>query len=638
MATTAAGALSAQNSLENGPEDNLANKNRHNAENDAWPIRPWLYAIIGALGLLLVDRLLDWDYEGNSTGPSLWQEVLSAGIIVAGLAFIVTAERKRLNWAIIFAIAAGLVMMFVGWFTGSYNKGRELAEFPFLAGLFGCLVAAPLFQVVRDEGGWRFPYTRLHTHVWTDAVIGAAALAFTGISFALAFLIARLFEAIGITLIKDLLDEGWFAAPLAGFAFGAALGMLRERDRLVATLQKLVLTILSVLAPILALALGAFLLSLPFTGLAKLWEANFPTTPVLLLSSAGAVGLINAVIGDGKADGSQNRILRISALILSITVLPLAVVAAISMGVRINQYGWTPDRIWGLIAIIVACVYGVAYLISALKGWRAKAILDWDDHIRPANIKIAIGVCVLAIALALPILDFGRISATDQLMRLRNGLVSVKQFDWRAMAFDFGPAGRRTLKFLSENGYSEDERKLAKVALGAENRYDLADTVQAESVDNRPNFIVDGTGPAPDEELRSFLVRDGKCRKPCRLRWLSPQRVMVISPQYDSGPLGTDVYSYVSQAEVDEAKSKQAEAVKRSQEREKRGEELVASAPYDIPTKGWSRDYMGEGYEGRGKDLTANSKIEIRTVTRQQVFVDGKPASDLMTEEAFNNK
>jgi hypothetical protein len=55
------------------------------------------------------------------------------------------------------------------------------------------LIAAPLFQTIRDEGGWRFPYARLHRHAWTDAVIGAASLAFTGITFLLAWLIAVLF-------------------------------------------------------------------------------------------------------------------------------------------------------------------------------------------------------------------------------------------------------------------------------------------------------------------------------------------------------------------------------------------------------------------------------------------------------------
>jgi cytochrome c biogenesis protein CcdA len=48
---------------------------------------------------------------------------------------------------------------------------------------------------------------------------------------------------------------------LAGFAFGSAVGMLRERDQLASTLQRLAMMVLGVLAPVLAaaLALGACL-------------------------------------------------------------------------------------------------------------------------------------------------------------------------------------------------------------------------------------------------------------------------------------------------------------------------------------------------------------------------------------------
>jgi hypothetical protein len=63
--------------------------------------------------------------------------------------------------------------------------------------------------------------------------------------------------------VKELLQESWFGWMLAGFAFGAAVGLLRERDALVGTLQRLVMVVLGVLAPVLAIALTLFLLSCP---------------------------------------------------------------------------------------------------------------------------------------------------------------------------------------------------------------------------------------------------------------------------------------------------------------------------------------------------------------------------------------
>src|SRR3546814_13380753 len=79
------------------------------------------------------------------------------------------------------------------------------------------------------------PYGRLHSYAWTDAVIGAAALAFVCVTFLLVVLIGEMFHLIGIDLIRDLLNGEWFGWMLAGAAFGGAVGLLRERDRLVAT-------------------------------------------------------------------------------------------------------------------------------------------------------------------------------------------------------------------------------------------------------------------------------------------------------------------------------------------------------------------------------------------------------------------
>jgi Domain of unknown function (DUF4153) len=571
---------------------------RHSSEDAAWPLRPWIWAVLCAAGAFAVNRLVD---VGGDL--AIWRQVTATFVIVATLAFVLTAELRRLLWAAAFALGAGAVLAFVGWFTAAYNKGGEIVEYPFLAGIFALLIAAPLFQTVRDEGAWRFPYARLHSHLWTDAVIGAASLAFTGISFLLAMLIGQLFDLIGIKFFTELLREGWFSAMLAGFAFGAALGLLRERDALVATLQKLVLVVFSVLAPVLAFALVGFLASLPFTGLKPLWDSNVPTTPVLLLAAAGAVGLINAVIGDGKAEGSGNSVLRWSALLLSLTILPLAVIAAISMGARIGQYGLTPDRIWGLIAIIVASVYGVAYLVAAARSGRAKALLDWDDHIRPANIRIALGVCGLALFLALPILDFGASSARDQLARLKSGITKQADFDWRAMAFDFGPRGRAALVLLAKSG-SEFERKSAKAALASDDRWNVDDQVEAENSNAfTRNFSFDPADRVLDERGKRDLIGQRYCQTPCKIIWLSSERIVVVGTQGKDGAVEAVLFVLNPGKEVSDAQLKEL---------------------------GWTREYrpMEEPLPAR-PDFNEKSKVEIRPVERYRVYVDNQAIGDV---------
>ncbi|MBK6414605.1 MAG: DUF4153 domain-containing protein [Sphingopyxis sp.] len=436
-----------------------------------WPLRPWIMAAICAAAGLAFHALVDHHYEDVLVQ---WRSALATAVAVAAVVFVLGVELRRWHWALGFALLWGAVLGLIAWQTAAYNLQGNPIEWPFWSGMLAVLVATPLFQTHRDVApDWRFwklwqmPYDRLHSHAWTDAVIGAASLAFVGIAFLLTFLISEMFHLIGIDLIRDLLNDEWFGWMLAGAAFGGAVGLLRERDKLVSTLQRLVMIVLAVLAPVLAAALVIFLLSLAGTGLAKLWASGFSTAALMLAAAAFAVLLANAVIGNGTDDRATNPLLRWAAPVLAVAVLPLAVIAYYSMQLRIGQYGWTPERIWGLIATLIALAYGAIGLWSVVKGRR-----DFDDVLRPLQQKLAIGVALLALFLALPILDFGAISTRDQLARLTSGATKVEKFDWAALAYDFGPSGRAALKKLTKSP-QKARADAAKAALAAKNRWDL---------------------------------------------------------------------------------------------------------------------------------------------------------------------
>jgi len=568
---------------------------RFDTEDRAWPQRPWIMAAIGAVGGLIVHLLTD-RYSYSEPFP-VWKQAATSFTVIATISFLLTVELRRWTWSIAFAVGWGAVIALVGWFTAQYNQVPDIFEFPFLSGILAVLIAAPLFQTVRDESAWRFPYARLHRHAWTDAVIGAASLVFTGITFLLAWLIASLFDVIGIEAIKELLQEEWFGWMLAGFAFGGALGLLRERDALVATLQKLVMVVLSVLAPVLAVALAAFLLSLPFTGLRGLWESDIPATPMLLLSGAGAILLANAVIGDGRDERSTNRWLRYASLVLVLCVLPLAILAALSMGERINQYGWTPERIWGVVAVGIAIAYGTAAWWAVYKGRK-----DFDDALRPLQTGLAIGLCGLALFLALPIFDFGAISARSQLARLESGKVTPEEFDWAAMAFDFGPEGRERLQAIERSGPLA-QRELAAVALKSENRYTTANEVEsraeAATLSTRLRIIPEGT-PLSLGLLEAIAATEMCDDDPCVLLMTSPGKA-ILAGYHRGGEVPSSLYLTMEQAGK------------------------------------WNHHYDAPKAVGRGKPAAETGKskvdlrttsVELRTVQRRQLYVDGQPIGD----------
>ncbi|WP_245836421.1 DUF4153 domain-containing protein [Sphingopyxis indica] len=565
---------------------------RLDAADAPWPLRPWIMAAICAVAGLIFHHLIDraWDAP-DAPG----RNALAAFVAVATIVFVLGVELRRWHWAAGFALLWGAVIGLITWHSAGYNASHSPVEWSFWSGILAVLVATPLFQTRRDVAPdwrfwtlWRMPYARLHDHAWTDAVIGAAALAFVGVTFLLTVLIGEMFHLIGIEVIRDLLNDEWFGWMLAGAAFGGAVGLLRERDRLVATLQRLVMTVLAVLAPVLAVALILFLLSLLGTGLQKLWDAGFSTAGLMLGVAAFAVLLANAVIGNGAEDRSGSRALHGAAAVLAVAVLPLAIIAAVSMGLRIGQYGWTPERIWGVIAVAVALAYGVSGLWAVAKGREA-----FDDRLRPLQQKLAIGLMLLAAFLALPILDFGAISARDQLARLKSGAVTEEKFDWAAMAFDFGPAGRAGLKALANSPGAARADK-AKAALQAKNRWDLTGPrgpVLLKPFAERLRVVPQGQA-LPPEALKA--IESGyMCRRvaACVAVRLGEGRIGVLGQDEP----GAAVDSYI----------------------------LVRGDKGD-----WRQDdgVFPKSADRPGVDLS-KARIDVETVARRRITVDGVPES-----------
>lgn len=540
-------------------------------------------ALVGAVGGLIFYHLVgNWTYSDGML--AIWRQATAVFVAVTTLSFLLTFDEKRWWWSIVFAVGWGAVMAFVGWMTASYNFVPNIFEFPFLSGVAAVLVAAPLFQAARDEGAARFPIERVHRHVWSDVVIGLFALMFTGLCFIVAFLIASLFKVIGIDALRDLLEKGWFAWMLAGAAFGGAVGIMREREALLGTVRKLVMAILVVLAPVVAVALWSFFLALPFTGLEKFWDSGIPPTPLLLLGAFGAFALTNVIIGDGKEEKGPSKLMRYCAIALSAAILPLVLLAALSMNQRIGQYGWTPERLWGVVAILVASAVGIANWYALAKGR-----LKFAEILRPLQVKIALGVVGLAAFLALPIVDFGTISAKSQLARLESGRVKPAEFDWAAMAFDFGTSGRKALQSLDVASQTAEIRQAAAKALDIKNRYDLASEMPSPAADPKTIRVVGNDITLDDAILRAIgSERDCSSDVRCVVIRLDDKRIVLVTQNAKNG------YVFVRQI-----------------------------APPTDPVADVSNPTNDTATN------IATAPVQIRTVTRRQVFVDGKPVGDL---------
>ncbi|HEX8666830.1 MAG TPA: DUF4153 domain-containing protein, partial [Allosphingosinicella sp.] len=433
---------------------------------DVWPLRPVILLLLGALFGFLVFRL------AGLGSPS--QLAAASFLTVGGIVFAFSLERLRWGWSVTFAILAGAVVALVVWWNGPEGNWAATEGWRFFAALLAVAGAVPLFQAARDEGNPRFDTSGFHRHAWTNLILWFAAWAFVAAVMLLLLLLGELFSLLGLGFVRGLYEDGPGAAlfTVGGGAFGAAVGLLRDRDAVLDILQRVVRAILSVLAPVLAFGLVLFVLAIPFTGLASLWSQTRAATPILLLCVAGAVLLVNAVAGNGEEDEAKTPILRWSAMALIAVTTPLAAIAAVSLYKRIDQHGFTPDRLWAAVFVAAAFAFALAYAGALFRGR-----LRWPARLRRANVHLVLELSLLAFFLALPIVNFGSISARDQLGRVTSGAIPPDRFDWAAMRFDFGKAGVEALMQLAEKGRPE-LRQHAIRALAAKTRWALEPQVE----------------------------------------------------------------------------------------------------------------------------------------------------------------
>ncbi len=572
---------------------------------ERWPLLPPILAALGLAAGLIAHWIIGTGYQAEVSALRL---ALLSFVSVSAILFGFVVIRTDLIRSAVFALACGAVAALILYFNGATSGWSATEGWRLVCLALAIGIAAPLFQAGR-EGGFRpLSYPLAHDHAWTNAVLWCLAWAFVGVVLLLSFLLAALFDLIGIELLKDLLQKEWFWRPLVGLAFGLGLALLREQRRIVGLLQNVAMLVLGVLAPVLAVGLGLFLLALPFTGLQPLWEATKATTPILLACAVGALLLVNAVIGNGGDDAPRNRVLRWAALVLAVAILPLVVIAQFSTALRIDQYGYTPERLWGLTFVIIASVVAVAYLVSVIRGRRA-----WAQRVRAANLYLAMIVCGVALLLATPLVSFNAISTRDQVARLEAGKVSPDKFDWAALAFDFGEPGRKALEQLKRSSNLEVRKNALEVSK-AKRRYDVIEREPDLQFTGRVQ--VSPAGAVLPKELKAALSRyiceEGAL---CRV-FLQPdgKTAGVLSDGCASLPVQQqadpktvcNIYTYTLVVH--------------------KGEWMKIPLPYESPTMGPAEESISLKAE---RDAISRGDVTVRTVERRQLFVGDKPVGEV---------
>ncbi len=231
------------------------------------------------------------------------------------------------------------------------------------------------------------------------------------------------------------------------------------------------------------------------------------------------------------------------------------------------------------------------------------------------NLVLAFVVCGVALVLATPLVSFNAISTRDQVGRLESGKVTPDQFDWRALAFDFGAPGRAALKRLQGSANATIKAR-ANEAARAERRWDVKDNKSAqEAVKQREEIArltrVLPAGKALPEGLRDLLAVDYPfCLngKGCTAFFVGDGEALVLRQQC-----------------FEAARDKSANRIT---------ETCVDPDRYVLKEGKWSaaRSSPSSNPDAARRALLdaafAAGTIEVRTVPRRQTYIGGIPVGE----------
>lgn len=342
--------------------------------------------------------------------------------------------------------------------SGVTPVGRNMPAFAFWVAMTAVLFIMHSLVVAGDADRKAIAgYPTYFDVAWRLGVQLSLATLFTGLLWGLLYLGSELFRLITLEFLSAWMKRPWFSIPVTLIAFSYAVHVTDVRAGLVRGARTLKLTLESWLLPVMTVFVLVFLAALPVIGLEPLWGTR-KATSILLWSAAVLVFLINAAYQDGQT-ASTAVVLRYSRLLAAIALVPLVALAGYALMLRVQQYGWTPQRIFAFACLVVACCYAAGYAFAALRSASALKQLEIT------NVVTAWVIVAALFALFSPVADPARISAADQVDRILSGKVTPDNAVF--LRFGAGRYGVAALQRLAEDPavpppVSEEAKRFAR--------------------------------------------------------------------------------------------------------------------------------------------------------------------------------
>lgn len=420
----------------------------------------------------------------------------------SALLLTVVSFKQRALWywmALIFVVVLAM-SVWLKWQVEGGDKWRQQETF-FLYGwclLLMAMLALPWIQYSLRASRQQTRYAQFYTQLWLNALTLLIVFISNGLFWMVLLLWSEMFKLVGITFFETLFfDTDWFAYIVLGLITALAVVLARTQSRLVAAVQKLLTLIATGLLPLIALLALMFMLTLPFTGLEAISQRV--SAAGLMSTLTFSLLLLMAMVREPQKEalpypGALRYLIKCALAVAPIYTL----IAGWSLWVRIQQYGWTPERLHGVLVVCVLLVWSFGYLVSILRRGRnpleiqGKVILDVS--------LLALGLLVL---LTSPVIDAWRISVNSHMERYYSGKIKADQVSLY-MLNRSGKPGRAALEALQKDeAFTKDSKR--KRDLNAILQEDRDPVQNLTTTQLAPKVMIAPGSKKPDDTFWTFI-------------------------------------------------------------------------------------------------------------------------------------
>lgn len=434
--------------------------------------RTWLmlWAVLQGLSLLM---LHNWVTSLQKAGPYLYVILPLYVVSVAlplSMQMLSAFRRQPFMWRMValYVLVATACASYIGNITWASGVADSVAVDNWSLGFIiftTWFVLMPFAEHRLHHATWFKDYTLLFSAAWRNAVKIASAMLFVGVFWALLELWAGLFSVLGVRFFSALFNSRNFAYLVTAMTVGLGFSLYSTKEEALVGLYRATLNLLGWLMPMVAIIMLLFLVIVPIKGVSLLWGTGYATGLMLWLLCV-MIFLFNAAWQDGDSDSkllgnsldshvpTTSHQPKFPAWVLSLINLALMAMpiyvglCAYALSLRIHQYGWTSDRVWAVLLVVLVSVYALGYAFFALKSFKTSRARNWMGGAERVNIIAALLAVFLLMLACTPVLNPAKIAVQSQVSRLLSQKVGATSFDYGYLRFEGGQYGDQALKKL----------------------------------------------------------------------------------------------------------------------------------------------------------------------------------------------